>query len=663
MSRPTDEPEDDEDALNQLEARRATLDCLAAEEAASMLAGLPPSEASQLLLLIGEEKRTAAIGAMSAKARAALAAAMPADTAAALGLVGDDVDSGSSTSEEQDTPSAPESVPGAPPVAAEVRNESGVDGTGTSVSASANIGSSEEGTTRKDADKEAEGKGDRGAGLQGSKEQRSEVEGHVTPSLQSASPVEIHHSPDHGSDIQEGGVTSVEAVLPTSTGSAEVGTAEAAPEAGGDGNSIAGQQDGADHAETHAPAVATMDDGDDDDEDAAGQMEARRATLACLSSEEAAAMLEGLPSREAAQLVMLLGNDSAGAALRLMSVEARSALKREFSSGTLEGLGLEEEEGPPPSEIQFSPPPRVGAEAEGDAISEEHATEHAEGVSSVGTPEGAADQSGADVCRKSDRRQDEDGEELEFDSAHAQAPAECAGTPDKLRATSGPEIEAWVVSGQRAVQGPEISLSPQGVAHFAMEEDDDGDLMDQMPSPLHHEYQMPSPLHHEFQERRGPDGDASPASLSRSSTNGSIPSSEWVKDRVSKTVEWGTSSKIGTQAKGAAETAAVKARQGLAQAADSDAAKKAKEAAVIARQGCKQAADKAAPKVAVMSGKAMDAAGTAAERASKATEAARSEAKHKAEAAADKAKVGLAQVSKGLMGFVRKTQAKEPPPS
>lgn len=79
--------DDPDDALDLLEAQRATIACLSAEEASSKLEGLPPAQAAQLLLLMGQEKRLEALGYLSDEARIAIGAAMPGGAAEALGLV------------------------------------------------------------------------------------------------------------------------------------------------------------------------------------------------------------------------------------------------------------------------------------------------------------------------------------------------------------------------------------------------------------------------------------------------------------------------------------------------------------------------------------------------------------------------------------------------
>ena len=77
---------DDEEVAAALEARLQTLEHLNSEEAATMLSRMAPQQASQMVLLMGSSKRSAVLEVMSEAQKALIAAALPGDTANALGL-------------------------------------------------------------------------------------------------------------------------------------------------------------------------------------------------------------------------------------------------------------------------------------------------------------------------------------------------------------------------------------------------------------------------------------------------------------------------------------------------------------------------------------------------------------------------------------------------
>jgi hypothetical protein len=78
--------DDAEDAMEELEARRAALEFMEPAEAGEMLQSMAPALAGQLLLLMGSDKRTAALASMTDAAQVAIADKFPEDTAAVLGL-------------------------------------------------------------------------------------------------------------------------------------------------------------------------------------------------------------------------------------------------------------------------------------------------------------------------------------------------------------------------------------------------------------------------------------------------------------------------------------------------------------------------------------------------------------------------------------------------
>mmetsp|Transcript_35219 Transcript_35219/g.76087 ORF Transcript_35219/g.76087 Transcript_35219/m.76087 type:complete len:516 (-) Transcript_35219:10-1557(-) len=78
--------DDEEEVAAALEARLQTLEHLNSQEAATMLSRMAPQQASQMMLLMGSSKRSEVLEVMTEAQKESIAAALPADTAIALGM-------------------------------------------------------------------------------------------------------------------------------------------------------------------------------------------------------------------------------------------------------------------------------------------------------------------------------------------------------------------------------------------------------------------------------------------------------------------------------------------------------------------------------------------------------------------------------------------------